>query len=79
MTEFRLEEIPWLTDDGPSPLREIPALPAVASPAQRLLHEHLSHGSAARREAAAFALALTQPAAAAAVRAFLNRNKSQEK
>ena len=79
MTEFRIEEIPWLTEAKPSPLREIPALPVAASPAQRLLHEHLRHGSRARREAAAFALALTQPEAAAAVRAFLNRNKSPEK
>jgi hypothetical protein len=44
--------------------------PPPGSPAARLLREHLRHGSAARREAAAFALALTQPAAARAIADF---------
>jgi hypothetical protein len=69
-------EIPWLRGDAPAPAPELPPLPAAAPPAQRLLHEHLRHGSRARREAAAFALALTQPAAAEAVRAFLNKKKT---
>lgn len=41
-----------------------------ATPARLLLRDHLHHGAAARREAAAFALALTQPEAARAIAAF---------
>lgn len=72
-------DIPWLAPAAarlePLPVPELSGLPVTATPAQRLLHAHLSHGSRARREAAAFALALTQPEAAAAVRAFFNRKK----
>ena len=79
MAAFKLEAVPWLGVSGETPVPETPAAGADPSPAQRLLHAHLSHGSRARREAASFALALTQPAAAAAVRSFLQRNKPQVK
>ena len=76
MADFRMENIPWLTPHPNYSSQKIPVLPVAATPAQQLLHAHLCRGSRARREAATFALALTQPAAAAAVRAFLNRNKT---
>jgi hypothetical protein len=47
--------------------------PPEQHPARRLLAEHLAHGGRARREAAAFALVLTRPAAAEAIAAFFNR------
>jgi hypothetical protein len=40
------------------------------TPARKLLRDHLQHGVVGRREAAAFALALTQPEAARAIADF---------
>ena len=43
--------------------------------AAKLLREHLARGSRARRQAAAFALALTQAEAVVAIAAFFGRNE----
>jgi len=69
--------IPWL--DGAPPAAVDAVEPAAGeSAARRLLCQHLARGARHRREPAAFALALAQPEAAAAVREFLARSGAKQ-
>jgi len=70
---------PWFLFRTPTPEtpQNFAAEPSpLDTPATRLLRAHLQHGCRARREAAAFALVLTQPAAACAIRDFFTARRS---
>jgi hypothetical protein len=66
---------PWRGSPGAAAPAAAPRPTPGGDPARRLLREHLAHGGRARREAAAFALALSRPAAAEAIAAFFSRRK----